>query len=256
MKGNKTACAANAMNIAAVLLQITKSLLKFAAAAFPCQTNMLPLAIPAKCTVQKNNVYVRLQTDAGNNKHQNNCHALPPFTPGFLDMLKKMIVVSPGTQSGRIGMHLATGSRGHETTDASQQRTRRAITSHWYVANPDLPAPAVFTAAGSIEHWRLLLKQLSLLVGSKGSAAIFLKSVDQLGAQYPALATLNPMHSWPEQLAILQNTLQQLPPSSAAMAQQSLWWRGCQLLSKLLGESLSRRLLQQVQFEQSAQHHG
>jgi len=171
-------------------------------------------------------------------------------------MLKKMIVVTPRTQSGRIGMHLAAGSHGHATTNASQHRTRRAITSHWYLANSDLPAPTVVTAAGSIEHWRLLLKQLSLLVGSQGSTAIFLKSVDQLGAQYPALATLNPMHSWPEQLVILQNTLQQLPSASAAMAQQSLWWRGCQLLSKLLGASLSRRILQQVQLEQSAQHNG
>lgn len=170
-------------------------------------------------------------------------------------MLKKMKAVSPGMQSGHIGVHLAASSRGHETTDGAQQRTQRPTSSHWYLSTPPQPTPDLSTV-GSIEQWRLLLKQLSLLVGSQGSAAIFLQSVDQLGAQYPALATMNPMHSWPEQLAILQNTLQQLPPASAAMAQQSLWWRGCQLITKLLGASLSRRLLQQVQLDQSSQHNG
>lgn len=170
-------------------------------------------------------------------------------------MLKKMRVVSPGMQSGHIGVHLAASSRGFETTDGVQQRTQRPNNSNWYLSNPRQPTPDLSTV-GSIEHWRLLLKQLSLLVGSQGCAAIFSQSIDQLGTQYPALATLSPMLSWPEQLAILQNTLQQLPPATAAMAQQSLWWRGCQLITKLLGVSLSRRLLQQVHSEQSSQHNG
>jgi hypothetical protein len=178
------------------------------------------------------------------------------FTPGFIDMLKKMKVVSPGTQSGHLGVRLAAGSRGHATTAASQPRAQRSVSHHWHLVNPPLAADEVRNTAGSIEHWRLLLKQLTLLVGSQGSAAIFSKSVDLLGVQYPALAVLTSQQSWPEQLAILENTLQQLPSSSAAMAQQSLWWRGCQLITKLLGVSLSRKLLQQVQFEQSAQHNG
>ena len=176
--------------------------------------------------------------------------------PGFINMLKKMKVVSPGGQSGRLGVRLKAASLGFETTDPRQQRTERAIRSHWYLANLPIATQEISTAVGSIEHWRLLLKQLSMLVGSQGSAAIFSKSVAQLGGQYPALAVLTSQQSWPEQLAILQNTLQQLSSSSAAMAQQSLWWRGCQLITKLLGVSLSRKLLQQVQFEQSAQHNG
>lgn len=171
-------------------------------------------------------------------------------------MLKKMKMVLPGAQSGHLGVRLAAGRLGHETTPASQPRAQRPVSNHWHLVNPTFAAHEVSNAAGSIEHWRLLLKQLSMLVGSQGSAAIFSKSVDQLGAQYPALAVLTPQQSWPEQLAILQNTLQQLPSSSAAMAQQSLWWRGCQLITKLLGVSLSRKLLQQVQFEQSSQHNG
>lgn len=170
-------------------------------------------------------------------------------------MLKKMKVVSPGMQSGHIELHLAVSSRGHETTDGLQQRTPRPITSHWYLSHA-AQSTSDLNTIGSVEHWRLLLKQLSLLVGSQGSAAIFSKSIDQLGAQYPALAALNPMQSWPEQLALLQNTLLQLPPASAAMAQQSLWWRGCQLITKLLGVSLSRKLLQQIKLEQSLQQNG
>ncbi|RVU40436.1 hypothetical protein EOE67_05135 [Rheinheimera riviphila] len=110
-------------------------------------------------------------------------------------------------------------------------------------------------AVGSIESWRLLLIQLSLLVGNEGSAAILFHSIGQLGVQYPALQTLSPPPSWPEQLATVQNTLQQLP-HSAAFARQSLWFRGCQLLTKLLGLSLSRRLLHQVAAEQSSYQHG
>jgi hypothetical protein len=111
-------------------------------------------------------------------------------------------------------------------------------------------------AVGSMESWRLLLKQLSTIVGSEGSAAIFFHCIGQLSSQYPTLRTLSPHHSWPEQLAIVQNTLQPLPQSSAAFARQSLWFRGCQLLTKLLGESLSRRLLHQVAAAQSTEQHG
>jgi hypothetical protein len=109
---------------------------------------------------------------------------------------------------------------------------------------------------GSMESWRLLLKQLSAIVGSEGSAAIFFHCIGQLGNQYPTLRTLSPHHSWPEQLAIVQNTLQPLPQSSAAFARQSLWFRGCQLLTKLFGVSLSQRLLHQVAAAQGKEQHG
>lgn len=111
-------------------------------------------------------------------------------------------------------------------------------------------------AVGSMESWRLLLKQLSTLVGSEGSAAIFFHSIGQLGNQFPALRTLSPKQSWPEQLAMVQNTLQPLTETSAAFARQTLWFRGCQLLTKLLGPSLSRRLLHLVAAGQRNSQHG
>lgn len=228
------------------------------------QCRSLPNQLPTRSLsgaspVQKNIAYVRLHTDEDCKKTHTSGQSvlqLTTVTPGFINMLKKMKVVSPGAQSGRIGVHLAASRRGHETTNGLLQRTQHPISGLLYLSKPPQPNPDLTSAVGSIEHWRLLLKQLSLLVGSQGSAAIFSKSIVQFGTQFPALATLNPMHSWPEQLAILQNTLQQLPPASAAMAQQSLWWRGCQLITKLLGVSLSRRILHQVQQEQSSQHNG
>ncbi len=99
---------------------------------------------------------------------------------------------------------------------------------------------------GSIESWRLLLKELSMLVGNQGSAAILFQCIGKLGPQYPVFAALSPQHSWPEQLAIVQSILQQLPQAAATLARQSLWWRGCQLLTKLFGQALSRRLQQKA----------
>ena len=122
--------------------------------------------------------------------------------------------------------------------------------------SPTNAAAAEMNALGSMESWRLLLKQLSMLVGSEGSAAIFYHSIGQLGTQYPVLGALSPKQSWPEQLATVQNTLQQLPQAAAAFARQSLWFRGCQLIAKLLGVSLSRRLLHQVASVQSTYQHG
>ena len=140
-------------------------------------------------------------------------------------------------------------------SNASQQiapssKEHRLFTNHALVKTEEQ------RAVGSMESWRLLLKQLSAIVGSEGSAAIFFHCIGQLGSQYPTLRTLSPHYSWPEQLAIVQNTLQPLPPSSAAFARQSLWFRGCQLLTKLLGVSLSQRLLHQVAAAQSTEQHG
>jgi hypothetical protein len=138
---------------------------------------------------------------------------------------------------------------------ASVQQSNPQIATGWHQAESNDHHLYAIDAAGSIENWRLLLKELSTLVGNQGTTAIFLSSVNPLSTQYPGLATLAQHQHWPEQLAILQYTLQQLPRRSAARAQQSLWWRGSQLLTKLLGESLCRRLLQQVAL-QSLNRHG
>ncbi|OBP15688.1 hypothetical protein A5320_10285 [Rheinheimera sp. SA_1] len=143
-----------------------------------------------------------------------------------------------------------------EPNTSSPQRTTTTVTSHWPQPGYGSVQPEDINAVGSMESWRLLLKQLSMLVGTEGSAAIFFHSIGQLGTQYPALGAINPKHSWPEQLATVQNTLQQLPQASAAFARQSLWFRGCQLITKLLGLSLSRRLLNQVATVQSTYQHG
>ena len=182
-------------------------------------------------------------------------------------MLKKYQPVSTDPSDSRIGNRqwMRSGeSRFPRPTHLSAQDTAivssngRAAPSLVLLDQPWQPLQGhadEFTTPGSIESWRLLLKQLSTIVGSEGSAAIFFHSIGQLCNQYPALRTLSPQHSWPEQLAVVQNTLQQLPQSSAAFARQSLWFRGCQLITKLLGFPLSQRLLHQVATAQSTYQH-
>jgi hypothetical protein len=164
-----------------------------------------------------------------------------------------------GRRSGAVPVRLVASRRPAEQMEpntSSPQRAANTAVSHWPQPGYSSVQPEDINAVGSIESWRLLLKQLSMLVGTEGSAAIFFHSIGQLGTQYPALGAINPKHSWPEQLATVQNTLQQLPQASAAFARQSLWFRGCQLITKLLGLSLSRRLLNQVATVQSTYQHG
>lgn len=160
---------------------------------------------------------------------------------------------------GALPVRLIASSSSAEKMEYSTSLSQRAANiaaSHWPQPGYSSVHPEDINAVGSMESWRLLLKQLSMLVGTEGSAAIFFHSIGQLGMQYPALAAINPKQSWPEQLATVQNTLQQLPQASAAFARQSLWFRGCQVITKLLGLSLSRRLLHQVAAVQSSYQHG
>lgn len=84
----------------------------------------------------------------------------------------------PRTANGR---YLAT---------ASVQQSNPHVATGWHQAENSAPHLFAINAAGSIENWRLLLKQLSTLVGNQGSTAIFLSSVNPLSTQYPGLATL------------------------------------------------------------------
>lgn len=203
-------------------------------------------------SVQKTITCVRLQTDSKLRNTQTKHQSESANIAGANDMLKKSppIPTQPLVSSGRsLPGRLGSGR------PASPMRL---VTSGGVASklNKTHTATEDNNALGSIESWRLLLKQLSRLVGNEGSAAIFFHSIGQLGVQYPALQTLSPQHSWPEQLATVQNTLLQLPHSAAAFARQSLWFRGCQLLTKLFGLSLSRRLLHQVAAVQSSYQHG
>jgi hypothetical protein len=198
----------------------------------------------------------------------------PPNIAGANEMLKKTKPVPTHSPVSRIGnrqqmpagrplgalsVRLVANTRPAEkmeNTTNAPQRAPQFAGNPWPQASYSSTYIEDVNAVGSMESWRLLLKQLTMLVGSEGSAAIFFHSIGQLGAQYPALGALSRQHSWPEQLAVVQNTLQQLPQSSAAFARQSLWFRGCQLITKLLGLPLSRRLLHQVATVQSTYQHG
>lgn len=241
----------------------------------PSPASSTPFSVPYRInSVQKTTVYVRLQTDSRSLNHQTEHQDEPPNIAGAKHMLKKSKLVPihlpvgefgnrqpivPARAQGKVPVRLVASVRPAERMENStsvRQRAANTAVSHWPLASDSFIHPEDINAVGSMENWRLLLKQLSLLVGSEGSAAIFFHSIGQLGSQYPTLGALSPKHSWPEQLATVQNTLQQLPQSSAAFVRQSLWFRGCQLITKLLGLSLSQRLLHRVAAVQSTYQHG
>lgn len=94
-----------------------------------------------------------------------------------------------------------------------------------------------------LEPWRRLASQLGPLIGDSGFCALFGR----------ALRLARPAHDWPEpvspcksidiQLAWLDEVLAAVEPAQAAVANAALLGRFTELLASLIGQALTKRIL-------------
>lgn len=98
----------------------------------------------------------------------------------------------------------------------------------------------------SASTWRDIDAALSPIVGPRGVAALFNRSLFVTSAHYPCLTAVRESDSPPGEFATLQATLAQQTTSNAASASDALLQTFKQLLTKLIGGSLTERLLESV----------
>ena len=98
----------------------------------------------------------------------------------------------------------------------------------------------------AVLKWRTLDNALSPIIGHGGVAALFKRSVSLTRPTHAWLASLQDGADQPHNFAALQSALCQQTSSEAAAAAGALLQKFVDLLSHLIGESLTERLLRSV----------
>ncbi|GGZ09404.1 hypothetical protein ACFFTM_04405 [Pseudoduganella plicata] len=110
-----------------------------------------------------------------------------------------------------------------------------------------LAQPAGSTATGIAEHnlrpWRALATHLSPLIGDNGFGALYGRTARLQAAQYGWLSTGPSSTSLEKLFQILDEDLRQAEPAVAAEVNEALLLTLTSLLSELIGEALTTRLL-------------
>jgi predicted ArsR family transcriptional regulator len=110
-----------------------------------------------------------------------------------------------------------------------------------------LAQPAGATATEIAEHnllpWRALARHLNPLIGENGFGALYGRTARLLAAQYGWLTTGPSSTSLETLFQILNDDLRQAGPARAAEANAALLLTLTGLLSELIGEALTTRLL-------------
>jgi hypothetical protein len=110
-----------------------------------------------------------------------------------------------------------------------------------------LAPPAGATATGIAEHnllpWRALTSHLSPLIGDSGLGALYGRTARLLAAQYGWLTTGPSSTSLEGLFQILEEDLRRAEPALAAEVNAALLLTLTGLLSELIGEALTTRLL-------------
>ena len=101
-------------------------------------------------------------------------------------------------------------------------------------------------AALAVLKWRALDNALSPIIGHGGVAALFKRSVSLSRPTHAWLASLQEGADQPHNFAALQSALCQQTSSEAAAAASSLQQHFVDLLTHLIGGSLTERLLRSV----------
>lgn len=96
-------------------------------------------------------------------------------------------------------------------------------------------------AAGST--WREMAAALSPIIGRGGFAALYKRSRYLLRVEYPWLAAIDDAVPEPDGFAALHHALIRQPDAIAAAANGALVRTFCDLLTSLIGESLTQQLL-------------
>lgn len=101
-------------------------------------------------------------------------------------------------------------------------------------------------AATSVAIWQSVASALSPIIGSRGVAALYRRSLHNSRAAYPWLTTAPDDASMPDELAALQALLQRQTRDEAAAATGSMLRTFNDLLISLIGGSLTEQLLASV----------
>jgi hypothetical protein len=101
-------------------------------------------------------------------------------------------------------------------------------------------------ATGAVLKWRLVDDALSPIVGHGGVVALFRRAVFLTRQSHAALALLPEAPDQPHDFAALQTLLSQQPSVEAAAIATALQHTFVDLLTHLIGESLTERLLRSV----------
>ena len=99
-------------------------------------------------------------------------------------------------------------------------------------------------ADAAVAIWRALDKALSPVIGLRGSAALYERSLHLAQADFLWLGAAYPGAAEPGGFAALRAALVQQTPEHAAAAHDFLLHTFINLLTDLIGASLTRRLLQ------------
>lgn len=102
-------------------------------------------------------------------------------------------------------------------------------------------------AARASAVWSLVEAALAPIIGHRGFAALFKRSLLLASAAHVPLAGVVDKAGTPECLIALRTALEQQSSANAVAAHGALLQTFCDLLSVLIGESLTERLLQPVQ---------
>ena len=105
---------------------------------------------------------------------------------------------------------------------------------------------AVPIAALVVLKWRSIDNALSPIIGHGGVAALFKRSVSLTLHTYPWLAPLQEGADQPHNFAALQSALCRQPSAEAAAAAGALLQKFLDLLTHLIGDALTERLLRSI----------
>jgi hypothetical protein len=99
-------------------------------------------------------------------------------------------------------------------------------------------------ADGAVAVWTAIDAALSPVIGARGNAALYKRSLHLARAQHPWLAVAFEGAVQPGDYSALRDALAQQSATDASRAHEALLRTFNDLLSDLIGRSLTRRLLQ------------
>lgn len=109
-------------------------------------------------------------------------------------------------------------------------------------------------ADAAVAVWGRIDRALSPVIGQRGSAALFERSMHLVRESYPWLGGASDAAAERDQFAALRAALAQQAPGHAAAAHDSMLQTFLSLLADLIGESLTQRLLRDVWAPPSSGH--
>jgi hypothetical protein len=109
-------------------------------------------------------------------------------------------------------------------------------------------------ADAAVAVWAAIDKALSPVVGQRGSAALFQRSIHMVRERYPWLGGAGDAAAERDEFAAFRAALAQQAPDHAAAAHDDILQTFLALLADLIGESLTQRLLRNVWEPPSSGH--